>query len=188
MSTPENGERVSILLVEDCYDNVGAIRQSLESSNTRCRLQTVGVGSSTLNYLRREVPYADAPVPDLILFDFSDVRKESFELLEKIRADKSIASIPVALLVDAKSEIALNKLCANRGNGRDQTMFSPIDLDSFLKAMNSIRLDRFLNAVKLIGSLGFVLVTLPKAAKGTAAVRRPRARLTDAAVEQRAGA
>jgi response regulator RpfG family c-di-GMP phosphodiesterase len=180
----ENGDRLSILLVEDCYDNVGAIRQSLESSNTRCRLQTVGVGGSTLNYLRKEVPYADAPTPDLILFDFSDVRKESFELLEKIRADKSIASIPVALLVDTKSEIALNKLCADR---RDQTMFSPIDLDSFLKAMNSIRLDRFLNAVKLIGSLGFVLVTLPKAAKGTATVRRPRESMPNAAVELRAG-
>jgi hypothetical protein len=66
-------------------------------------------------------------------------------------------------------------------------MFSPIDLDSFLKAMNSIRLDRFLNAVKLIGSLGFVLVTLPKAAKATAGVRRARASLQNAEVEQRAG-
>jgi hypothetical protein len=53
--------------------------------------------------------------------------------------------------------------------------------------MNSIRLDRFLNAVKLIGSLGFVLVTLPKTAKVTAAVRRPRASLQNAEVEQRAG-
>lgn len=178
----ENRERVSILLVEDCYDNVGVIRQSLESSNTRCRLQTVGVGASTLSYLRREVPYADAPTPDLIFFDFSDVRKESFDLLEQIKADKAIASIPVVLLVDAKSEVALNKLCADR---RDQTMFSPIDLDSFLKAMNSFRLDRFLKSVKLIESLGYVLVTLPKAPKPVSNVRRAT---VSAELEQRPGA
>ena len=178
----ENRERVNILLVEDCYDNVGTIRRSLEESRTRCRLQTVGVGSSTLNYLRKEVPYADAPTPDMIFFDFSDVRKASIELLEQIKADKAIASIPVVLLVDGKSETALNKHFANR---RDQTMFSPIDLDSFLKAMNSFRLDRFLKSVKLIESLGFVLVTLPKPAKPVVNVSRAAATTE---LEQRSGA
>jgi CheY-like chemotaxis protein len=136
----------------------------------------VGVGQSTLSYLRREAPYADAPPPDLILFDFSDVRRNSFELLEQIKADGDIGSIPVVLLVDAKSEMALQKLCEE---SRDQTMFSPIDLDSFLKAMNSFRLDRFLNAVILIESLGFVLVTLPNA--------RQEARISRAAAKGDSG-
>lgn len=181
----ENRERVTILLVEDCYDNVGTIRHSLEASQTCCRLQTVGIGSSTLNYLRKEVPYADAPTPDLIFFDFSDVRKASIELLERIKADKSIASIPVVLLVDGKSENALNKHFSGR---RDQTMFSPIDLDSFLKAMNSFQMDRFLRSVRLIESLGFVLVTLPKPEKLAVKVPRATVAATTAELEQRAGA
>jgi CheY-like chemotaxis protein len=151
--------KTNILLVENCYNNVGLIRQSLEASNTHCRLQTVGVGSDALSYLRRDEPYADAPTPDLVMFDVSDIRQESFDLLDRIKADKMVGGVPVVLLIDAGSEKALDKLV----NGRqEQTMFSPIDLDSFLKAMNSIRLDRFLSAVTLIESLGFVLVTLPK--------------------------
>jgi hypothetical protein len=55
------------------------------------------------------------------------------------------------------------------GEGRDGNVFSPIGLDSFVKAMNSFKLDRFVHAVKLVGSLGFVVVTLPPYAARTSA-------------------
>lgn len=151
-------ERMNLLLIEDRSSNVRLVRKSLESSRTRCRLQTVGAGSDTMNYLRRVEPYAAAPIPDLVLFDLSDIRPESTRLLKQIKADKDSSGIPIVLLIDAESEDAAQMLCAE---SRDRTMFSPIDLDSFFRAMNSFRPDRFLNAVKLIESLGFVLVTLP---------------------------
>jgi CheY-like chemotaxis protein len=156
-----DSELMNLLLIENRSSNVRLVRKSLESSKTRCRLQTVGAGADTMNYLRRVAPYGEAPTPDLVLFDLSDIRSESTSLLEQIKADARTSSIPVVLLIDAESEDVVQTLCADR---RDRTMFSPIDLDSFFKAMNSFRPDRFLNAVKLIESLGFVLVTLPKAA------------------------
>ena len=56
--------------------------------------------------------------------------------------------------------LALRRMLA--GDGGERQIFSPIDLGSFIRAMNSFRLDRFVHAVRLIGSLGFVLVTLPR--------------------------
>jgi len=153
-------ERVNILLVEDCCSNVSLVRKALEACRTRCRLQTVGVGDNTLSYLRKASPYAEAPTPDLVFFDVSDARRESLEVLEQIKSDAALAPIPLVLLIDAGSENDLQKLCIDR---TDQTMFSPIGLVSFLKAMNSFRPDRFLDSVRLIESLGFVLVSLPEA-------------------------
>jgi response regulator RpfG family c-di-GMP phosphodiesterase len=151
-------DKINLLLVEDCYSNVGVIRKSLETGNTHCRLQTVGVGADVLSYLRKAGPYANAPTPDLLLFDLSVVDSASFRLLEQIRSDPEVAAIPVVLLIDKGAEPVLQKLT---GEGREGNVFSPIELDSFVKAMNSFRLDRFVHAVKLIGSLGFVVVTMP---------------------------
>ncbi|MDH4046695.1 MAG: hypothetical protein OEW68_00465 [Gammaproteobacteria bacterium] len=153
-------ERINILLVEDCCSNVRLVRKALEGSNVRCRLQTVGVGGNTLNYLRKSSPYAEAPTPDLVFFDVSEARQESIELLEQIKADKTTKSIPLVLLTNQDSEAVLKELRIDR---KDRTVFSPIDLESFLRAMNSFRMDRFLGAVRLIESLGFVLVSLPEA-------------------------
>jgi response regulator RpfG family c-di-GMP phosphodiesterase len=153
-------ERTNILLVEDRCSHVSVVRNALEAANTRCRLQTVGASSNTMNYLRKRDPYCEAPTPDLVLFNLSDILPESMRLLEQIKADNETAKIPVVLLIDAESEDVLQQLLGER---HDRTLFSPIALDSFLLAMNPFRLDRFLNAVKLIGSLGFVLVTLPAA-------------------------
>jgi hypothetical protein len=72
-----------------------------------------------------------------------------------------VAAVPVVLLIDKGAEPVLQRLT---GEGRDGNVFSPIELDSFVKAMNSFRLDRFVHAVKLIGSLGFVVVTMPAGA------------------------
>ncbi|MCI0516858.1 MAG: response regulator [Woeseiaceae bacterium] len=153
-------DRINLLLVEDCYSNVGVIRSALEAAGTHCRLQTVGVGADVLSYLRKAEPYANAPTPDLLLFDLSVGDSDSFRLLEQIRSDPQVAAIPVVLLIDQGDEQLLDKLATE---GREGTVFSPIDLASFVKAMNSFRLDRFVHAVKLIGSLGYVLVTLPSA-------------------------
>lgn len=151
-------DKINLLLVEDCYSNVGVIRKALGAGNTHCRLQTVGVGADVLSYLRKTGPYANAPTPDLLLFDLSVVDSASFRLLEQIRSDTQVAAIPVVLLIAKGGEATLQKLA---GEGRAGNVFSPIDLDSFVKAMNSFRLDRFVHAVKLIGSLGFVVVTMP---------------------------
>ena len=79
--------RLNILLIADNSDSIQVIRQALETSNTRCRLLMVGVGPSTLAYLRRERNYAEAPVPDLILFDVVDAEPESIIVLKRIKAD-----------------------------------------------------------------------------------------------------
>lgn len=156
MSTSE--QRLNILLIADNTDSIQVIRQALETSNTRCRLLMVGVGPSTLAYLRREGPYADAPVPDLILFDVVDAEADSIGVLKRIKADPRFQSMPIVLLTNDDSEPALEDMQLGRTR---YTTFSPVDLESFLTALNAIQPSRFMHAISLLENFGFVLVRMP---------------------------
>ena len=153
-----NEERLNILLIADNTDSIQVIRQALETSNTRCRLLMVGVGLSTLAYLRREGPYAEAPVPDLILFDVIDAEPDSIAVLKRIKSDPRFQSMPIVLLTNSESEATLDDI--QLGNNR-YTTFSPVDLESFLSALNAIQPNRFMHAISLLENFGFVLVRMP---------------------------
>lgn len=154
-------DRLNILLIADNTDSIQVIRQALEASNTRCRLLMVGVGPSTLAYLRREGPYAEAPIPDLILFDVVDADAESLMVLKRIKGDPKFQSLPIVLLTNDDAGIALDDMQLGRNR---YTAFSPVDLDSFLGALNAIQPNRFMHAISLLENFGFVLVRMPEPA------------------------
>lgn len=156
---PTSEERLNILLIADNSESIQVIRQALEISNTRCRLLMVGVGPSTLSYLRREGPYAEAPVPDLILFDVVEADPESIAVLKRIKSDPGFRSMPIVLLTGEESEHALDDMQLGRTR---YTTFSPVDLESFLSALNAIQPNRFMHAISLLENFGFVLVRMPE--------------------------
>lgn len=170
--------RINILLVGDDPKNVGIIREALEASGTRCRLHTVGTGSSMVKYLHREEPYVDAPKPHLILFDFSTADERYMKTLDKIKSDEELGDLPVAVLTVPDSEQMLEQ--RHGGGDEECVMFSPIGLVEFFRSMKSFRIDRFVNSVKLIAKLGFVLVRMPepahKVSSSRAAMRFSRRR------------
>lgn len=157
MKNDEN--RVHLLLIQNQESSLRTVQQALESNKTRCQLQMVGICTATLSYLRREAPYADAPVPDLVLFDLSDAAPASIAVVKAIKADKHCRSLPMVLLTSQDSEDEVVKLVSKRDQNN---AFSPVDLDSFIKALNSFKPDRFMHAVKLLENFGYVLVRMPQ--------------------------
>lgn len=154
-----NDDRLNILLIADNADSIRVIREALETSNTRCRLLMVGVGPTTLAYLQREGPYAEAPVPDLVMFDVVGGDPESLKVLKRIKSEKRFRSLPVVLLTGETVTHTLEQM--DFGSDR-YTAFSPVDLDSFLTALNAIQPTRFMNAISLLENFGFVLVRMPE--------------------------
>lgn len=156
-------DRLNILLVATNGYSTTVVRQALEVSNTRCRLHKVGVGKKTLAYLRQEGSYADAPTPDLVLFDLLNAKANSTEVLSAIRADNRFRSLPVVLLTTEESDLPFDEITLGSTH---YTTFSPVDLDSFLNALNAIRPNRFMQAISLLEKFGFVLVRMPELAEG----------------------
>lgn len=151
---------LNILLVEDSKRRMSLVREELEASDTRCRLHTVGTGSETLKYLKCEGPYANVPKPDLILLDFSQPRTRYLKLIDKIKSIAESAAMPFVVLTRPGSEEILEDRYSPDGTC---VMFSPIELSAFLRTMNATGRDRFMNAIRLVGDLGLVLVRAPAA-------------------------
>ena len=123
-----------------------------------------------MQYLRREGRYVEAPVPDLIFFDAIDLDPSAISLLKKMKADSEVRSTPIVLLANDDSLAALDDVWAGDDN---YAAFSPVELDSFLSALNAIKTQRFMDAISLLENFGFVLVRMPEANEGLAAHARP---------------
>ncbi len=130
-----NGLAAEILLVED---NIGDAKLTFEAFSQGCinnNLSHVHDGVEAMAYLRREPPYEEAIRPDIILLDLNMPRKNGCEVLEEIKQDQNLKSIPVIMLTtsDAERDVALSyELQASCFVNK------PVDLDDFLGVIRQI--------------------------------------------------
>jgi chemotaxis family two-component system response regulator Rcp1 len=109
-NTPE------ILMVDDNPADIDLTSEVLSQSKKHFHVNAVNDGVEAISYLRRQGKYATAPVPDLVVLDLNLPRKDGCEVLSNIRADPSLAKIPVVIFTSsqASSDIARSyKLGAN---------------------------------------------------------------------------
>ena len=156
----EGKDRANILLLQNKESTLHVVQRALEANNTRCRLQMVGIGRGTLSYLRQDGPYAKAPTPNLVLCDLVEPTPEVISVIKAIKSDRHCRLIPTVYLISDKSNEAVELLSVNCN---EDSSFSPVDLDSFLKALNSFKMEKFMHAVSLLERFGSILVKMPDA-------------------------
>ena len=136
---------IEILLVEDSPGDVRLTQEALRDAKMRNTLHVASDGLEAMFFLRRQGKYANAPRPDLILLDLNLPKKTGSEILEEIKLDPSLKSIPVVILTTSAAEhdiLRSYQLYANC------YITKPVDLDQFLKVVKT--LDNFwLTIVKL---------------------------------------
>ena len=136
---------IEILLVEDNLADVRLTREALKEEKLHINLNVVNDGVEALAFLRREGKYANVTTPDLILLDLNLPRKDGREVLEEIKNDPDLKTIPIVVLTisDAEKDIlASYHLHANC------YIVKPLDLNQFSKVVKSIQ-DFWLTIVKL---------------------------------------
>lgn len=87
-----------VLLVEDNSADIELTRRAFDKSSHDVNFDFVTNGEDCLNRLKRQTGYVDAPRPDLILLDVNMPGMSGHEVLEKIRADEELQTIPVVML------------------------------------------------------------------------------------------
>src|SRR5690349_8974252 len=100
MNTP----RASILLVEDDPNDVFFFERALQKVRPDLQLQLATDGEQALNYLNGHLNYSDRalyPLPFLIFLDLKLPYFSGFDILEHIRNNPSLASIPVFILTSS---------------------------------------------------------------------------------------
>ena len=145
MKTKRNG-LVQILLVEDNPGDIRLTQEAMKEGDLPNKLHVVKDGVEAIAFLRRQGPYSDAPRPDLILLDLNLPKKSGREVLEDIKSDPALKTIPVVVLTtsDAKTDVVnVYQLHANC------FITKPVDLEEFM------------NVVRRIEEFWFSIVQLP---------------------------
>jgi len=96
MNDPSQRQR-ALLLVDDNPGDARLLAESLRTLPFPYYLSIVTDGESALAFLQHQAPYTQAPTPDLILLDIYPLKHSGWEVLEWLRRQPALASIPVVM-------------------------------------------------------------------------------------------
>lgn len=145
MSTSLPVKPVEILLVEDNAADVRLTIEALKDAKVHNQLHVVSNGVDAMAFLRREGQFAEATRPDLILLDLNLPRKSGLEVLEEIKNDPVLRSIPVVIITTSQAELDILQSYNHHANCY---ICKPVDLDQFITVIKSIQ-SFWLTIVKL---------------------------------------
>lgn len=92
----------SVLLVEDGPDYALITKRVWKKECDKNTLHVVNDGEQALRFLHKEEEYVDALPPCLLLLDLKMPGMDGFEVLEKIKGDDELKSIPVIVLTSSE--------------------------------------------------------------------------------------
>lgn len=126
---------VNILLIEDNPGDVRLTQEAFKEGNMDVNLELVMDGVETIKYLRKESPYENTVIPDLILLDLNLPKKDGREVLEYIKSDPNLKRIPVVVLTTSNAEQDIIKSYNLHVNCY---INKPVDFDKFFDIIQRI--------------------------------------------------
>jgi two-component system, chemotaxis family, response regulator Rcp1 len=143
MAADAYGVPIEILLVEDNPGDVRFTMEILKESKIYNKVAVVKDGVDALAYLRRQHPFTQATLPDLILLDLNLPRKDGREVLRELKADPLLSVLSVVLLTSSDAE---------------QDLIDTYNLPGNCYITKPITLLGLIAAVQVVGNWGFTIV------------------------------
>ena len=144
------GKPIEILMVEHNPHDVELVQKILRDAEVKNNMRIAKDGVEALSFLRREGEYANMPRPNLILLELNLPKKNGREVLEQIKSDRSLKSIPVLVLTTSQDEEDVLLAYTLQANCY---ITKPIDSDQFGQVIKNIE-EFWLSIVKLPHDLG----------------------------------
>ncbi|OAQ52684.1 chemotaxis protein CheY [Natrinema mahii] len=127
-------EPARILLVEDNPGDVRLTKEAFKQGRIENDLYVVSDGTEALDFLSRRGEYADAPRPDLILLDLNLPGKDGEAVLEDLKVDPKLRSIPVIVLTSSRAEEDIVRSYELHANAY---LTKPVDPDEFIETVRA---------------------------------------------------
>jgi two-component system response regulator len=128
-----------ILIVEDSDIDYETTIRAFKKSNMANPIQRCEDGEEALDYLYQRNRYSEAessPRPDLILLDLNLPGTDGRDVLEEIKKDPKLRTIPVIVLTTSSDDKDINKCYQAGANSYIQ---KPVDLQGFLIAIQRLK-------------------------------------------------
>ncbi len=119
---------VEILLVEDNEDDAVIIQEVFADMRLATLINVVRDGEEALAYLRRKGKYKVVRMPDIVLLDINMPKKNGFEVLEAMKKDPRLQSLPVIMLTTSHRE---EDVVRSYAKGACSYIHKLVDLDQF---------------------------------------------------------
>ena len=129
----------TILYAEDEETDVFFLQRAFTKAGITHTLKAVPDGQEAVAYLSGSGPFADrdCPLPALILLDINMPKKSGLEVLEWIRRQPNLKSVPVLIFTSSSNPADMEKA---RQLGADDYLLKPSDplkLGELVKTLNA---------------------------------------------------
>ena len=126
---------INILLIEDNPGDVRLTQEAFKEGSMSINLEVVMDGVEAIQFLRKKEPFEDRAKPDLILLDLNLPKRDGREVLEEIKSDTELKSIPVVVLTTSNAEQDILKSYNLHVNCY---INKPVDFDKFFDIIQKI--------------------------------------------------
>jgi Response regulator containing a CheY-like receiver domain and a GGDEF domain len=123
-----------ILLVEDNPSDARYTQSALEDLRIFNKVELVTNGEQALDYLYQRGKYSSASRPDMVLLDWNLPGVDGSEVLQLIREDADLKSIPVVVLTGSRAQIDVLKAYHLQANCY---ITKPVDLDGLTTILDA---------------------------------------------------
>jgi len=115
---------------------VGLTTAAFRDALVDAHVHHVDDGAAAMEFLRQAGDHADAPRPDLVMLDLSLPKGSGFDVLEEMKADLKLQTIPV--IVMSGSDHSEDQSRAYRLHAAAY-LVKPADKDKYFAAIRSIK-------------------------------------------------
>jgi CheY-like chemotaxis protein len=133
-----NYDDVEILFAEDSSDDAVLTIRALTKSGFTNKLYHVKDGAEALDFIYCKGDYSSRSIkenPKLILLDLKMPKVSGMQVLEKLKTDPHLKSIPVVILTSSQEDPDIEKCYAL---GANSYIVKPVDSDNFFHAIENI--------------------------------------------------
>ncbi len=135
-----NYDNVEILFVEDSLDDATLTIRALTKSGFTNKLHHAVDGADALDFMYCRGKYEGKKkedFPKLILLDLKMPKVSGIQVLEKLKSDPELNSIPIVMLTSSNEGPDIERCYAL---GANSYIVKPVDSDNFFKAIKEIGL------------------------------------------------
>lgn len=136
----------NILLVEDNEGDIFMTTEAIQEHLPSCTIEVIRNGLDAIQHFENLAGQVNPPKPDLVFLDINLPRRNGHDVLQYIKSQQALRTIPVVMLTTSSSPHDINQAYQQHVNSY---LTKPIDMDEYHRMM-SVVLEYWLTVAKLV--------------------------------------